>query len=190
MEWVLNLHSWIIQDGNYGDIVTGQILHAAVEFGFGENATLAEPSTPRAQRDPSLDGYDATARVVVVEADVWVVDVGILAFAERPPPKGVAVGDHLQGTSWLGVDPFFYFERLGKRPSMPSLIYTWRVREVLMQVAPFVEAGPRLRVRDESKLGWKTIERTNAWADDEGHAEYLLHCELVDVPPVRERPRS
>jgi hypothetical protein len=185
-EWTLGLSSWIIQDGNYGDVRRGDRLEAAIEFGFEEAPTLTEANEPSARyhRD-SL--YEVVGRVTVVEADVWVVDMGISIFNEHPPPRGLAVGDWVAGKAWVGVDPFFYFERLGKRPSMPPLIYTWRVAEIRRQTAPFVPVGPRMLARDPSKLGWETIEHTNAWVDDGGSADYLLRCELLAEAPRRAR---
>ncbi len=167
VEWRLGLSAWIIQDGNYDDIETGARLDAAVEFGLGQ-PVLEERSEPVAQHG-SDSTYDVVGRVDHVEPDVWVVDIGISAFNEHPPPRGLAVGDWISGKAWLGIDPFFYFERLGKRPSMPPLIYAWRVLEIQRQTAPFVPAGHRILARDPSKLGWETIHRTNAWTDDGGY---------------------
>lgn len=186
MEWKLGLSAWIIQDGNYGDVRRDDRLEAAVEFGFEDAPTLVEVERPSARH---VDGstYDVAGRVVMVEADVWVIDVGICVFNEHKPPMGVAVGDMISGRASLGVDPFFYFERLGKRASMPPLIYTWNVVGMVRQTAPFVPAGPRLLVRDASKLGWEAIEQTSAWADDGGSAEYVLRCALLPDPPKRRR---
>jgi hypothetical protein len=125
--------------------------------------------------------------VVLVEPDVWVIDIGICVFNEHKPPKGLTVGDRISGRAYLGIDPFFYFERIGKRDSMPPLIYTWHVGGIVRQTAPFVPAGPRLQVRDSSKLGWQAIEATEAWSDDGGHAEYVLMCELLPDEPKRQR---
>jgi hypothetical protein len=93
----------------------------------------------------------------------------------------------IRGRAYLGIDPFFYFERLYKRDSMPALIYRWKVAGIDRQTAPFIPAGPRLQVRDASKLGWEAIEETDAWSDDGGHAEYVLKCELLHDAPKRER---
>jgi hypothetical protein len=186
MDWRLGLSSWIIQDGNYGDFAPGDRVEAAVEFGFDERLELAESSAPSARH---VDGstYEVIGRVVLIEADVWVIDVGLCVFNEHKPPQGLAVGDVVAGDAYLGVDPFFYFERLGKRPSMPPLIYTWQVLEIARQTAPFISAGPRLLVRDSSRLGWEGIERTDAWSDDGGSAEYVLRCALLPEVPKRAR---
>ena len=51
VEWVLGLSSWIIQDGNYGDITTGDRLDAAVEFGFQDAFALTEATSPSASHE-------------------------------------------------------------------------------------------------------------------------------------------
>jgi hypothetical protein len=186
VEWKLGLSSWIIQDGNYGDFGRGDRFVAAVEFGFEDAATLVEASAPAA-RHCSGSTYDVIGRVALVEADVWVIDIGICVFNEHKPPEGLVVGDVIAGRAYIGLDPFFYFERLGKRASMPPLIYTWSISQIERQTAPFISAGPRLRVRDSSRLGWTTVERTDAWTDDGGNAEYVLRCELRADAPKRAR---
>jgi hypothetical protein len=184
VEWVLDLASWIIQDGNYDEVTTGDHLDAAVEFGFEDAPTLTEAESPSASHD-SGSTYDVAGRVELVEPEVWVVDIGITVFNEAPPPRGVAVGDRVAGKFWLGVAHSLYRASLS---GMPALIYSWRVVEILQQTAPFVPGPePRTRVRDASRLGWKTIERTNAWTDDDGSADYLLRCELLPEPLRRAR---
>ena len=60
-------------------------------------------------------------------------------------------------------------------------------RHIRMQTAPYVRAGDRCWVRDKTRLGWREIDHTDAWHDDDGHADYLLECRLLDVPPKRTR---
>jgi hypothetical protein len=169
VEWMLGLSSWIIQDGNYGDVRRDEPLEAAVEFRFADAPTLVEVARPFA-RHVGESTYEVTARVVLVEPDVWAIDIGICVFNEHKPPIDLTVGDVVSGRAYLGIDPFFYFERLGKRASMLPLIYTWNVVGIVRQTAPLVQAGPRLLVRDASKLGWEAIEQTNAWSDGSGRA--------------------
>jgi hypothetical protein len=190
MEWVLGLSSWIVQDGNYGDFDRGDRFEAAVEFAFDEPPQLVESSAQLSSSHVEGSTYDVVGRVVLVEADVWVIDIGIGIFSEHKPPLGLAVGDVLAGKVFVGVDPFFYFERLGQRPSMPPLIYTWKVTGIARQTAPFIETRPRLLVRDPSKLGWEEVERTNAWSDDDGRGDYVLRCALLPESPKRARTAS
>jgi hypothetical protein len=102
---MLRMSSWIIQDGNYGDVQRDDRLEAAVEFGFEEAPALVEGTGPSARH---IDGstYDVIARAVLVEADVWVIDFGICVFNEHKPPIGLTVGDVISGRAFLGIDPF------------------------------------------------------------------------------------
>jgi hypothetical protein len=91
------------------------------------------------------------------------------------------------------IDPFFYFERLSHDRSVPPLIYTWEIKSILRQTAPFIEAiadsgpyaGSLLKARDRSKLAFEEIARTDAWGDDGGCGEYILRCNLLPVPAKR-----
>ena len=89
------------------------------------------------------------------------------------------------GTAYLGVDPFSYFERFHNLQGMPDLVYTWRIESIVRQTAPFIDRGEGILVRDPSKLGWMPLDETDAWHDDNGFAEYVLTCTLLDVPPKR-----
>jgi hypothetical protein len=40
-------------------------------------------------------------------------------------------------------------------------------------------------VRDETQRKLVEIDATDAWTDDEGRAEYVFDCRLLDVPPQR-----
>src|SRR4051812_2516201 len=82
----------------------------------------------------------------------------------------------------LSVDYYIYFEFLHKLEDVPPLIYSWKIDGISMQTAPYVLAGSGL-VRDKSYLGYRELEKTNAWKDDDGHGEYILHCTKLDEPP-------
>ncbi|MEO7091851.1 MAG: hypothetical protein ABI175_01290, partial [Polyangiales bacterium] len=151
------------------------------EFG-GQGLELAAEGEPSARH---VDGceYELTGRVVHLESDAWVIDAGLLMFSDTRPPAGLAVGDLLRGSTQIGVDPFFYFERLAQRESMPPLIHTWDVVSIARQTAPFIEVAPRWLARDHDKTGWVELEHTDAWTDDDGRAEYILRCRLASEPP-------
>ncbi|HEY8088089.1 MAG TPA: hypothetical protein VIF09_09590 [Polyangiaceae bacterium] len=179
--------AWIIQDENYGDIARDELVEAAVEFSFHEPPTAAEGQSATARRVDNAT-YDLVGRVLVVEPKVWVLDIGGLCiFDESTPPPGVAVGGSVAGRALLGVDPFFYFERLGKQPTMPALIYRWRVLSIARETTPMTRGGGVCSWRDPSKLRWVEVEATNAWVDDDGHGEYVLRCELLADAPKRSR---
>jgi hypothetical protein len=182
MRWSLGLSAWVIQDGNYGDFERGQRAELAVEFYFEETPVLSGEA-PGVRH---LGGctYELTGRVVLNESEVWVLDFGILAYQRLRAPRDWNVGDVVRGRATLGVDPFFYFERLGADPAMPALIYTWDVARMLRQSAPLVESEGVFE-RDASQLDWAEIAATDAWADDGGSAEYVLECELLAEAPKR-----
>ncbi|MEO7097340.1 MAG: hypothetical protein ABI175_29030, partial [Polyangiales bacterium] len=114
-EWSLGLAAWIIQDGNYGDFHRGQRIEVAVEFAFEDVELVAEGEPSARLLEASF--HALTARVLHVESDVWVIDAGVTMFRDAAPPAGVAIGDLVRGSAYVGVDPFFYFERLAHRPS-------------------------------------------------------------------------
>jgi hypothetical protein len=183
-QWPIGLDSWIIQDGNYPDFGVGQQAEFAVEFFLPEPNLLDESAQP--SLDPVEDAaYDMRGRVVAILDRVWVLDCGLInLYQEIQPPEGVNVGDTVSGRGTLGIDPFFYFERLHLLEAMPPLVYTWHIDEIRMQTAPFIQTGNML-ARDPTKLGWRQIERTDAWHDDDGRAGYLMICSLLEVPPKR-----
>ncbi len=183
---VVGLSSWIIQDGNYGDFARDTDAAFALEFFASPPLEAFEPPSALF---PSLTYigdaiHEVVAHVVHVAEDWWVVDVGFLAFREEAPPANVRRGNWLRGKAYIGIDPFFYFERLVHQPGAPALIYDWKIEKIDIQTAPWIEVRPRTFERDPAKLGWKEIDRTNAWEDD---GEYILHCVRVGGPRL---PRS
>jgi len=47
------------------------------------------------------------------------------------------------------------------------------------------EAGGKVLIRDQQRLGYEEILKTDAWSDDDGHAAYLLRCSHLPIPPKR-----
>jgi len=185
--WRLSLASWVIQDGNYPDLRRGQRVEFAVEFHAPERLIPCR-SAARTARHEGGGWYSAEAVVVAATETAWVIDCGLLAYAEQPPPEGVRVGDAVKGRVLLGVDPFIYFEELATQPDVPALIYTWDLDRIQRETAPYVlDAAQRMYVRDEIRRGSAEIDATDAWNDDDGHAEYLLECSRVDAAPRRTR---
>lgn len=183
---VVGLSSWIIQDGNYRDFARDANSAFALEF---YASPPLEDFEPDSVRTPSLTYvgdacYEVVGQVVHVADDWWVIDVGILVFREEKVPTSLRQGSWLRGKIQIGIDPFFYFERLAHQPGAPALIYDWKIEKIEVQAAPLIEVRPRVMERDITKLGWKEIVETSAW-DDEG--EYLLHCNRLDSPARRAR---
>jgi len=186
-QWSVVLPSWIIQDGNYGDFEQGQIAEFALEF----SPVAVEPSVAGLViAEPIAEGrYRVTAQIIYLTSEVWVLDFGLRVFQESRPPEGLIAGMFVTGDIWVGIDPFFYFERLSAIPTMPSLSYSWRIDRISQQTAPFIEQlhldGTAYLARDEAQSHYRDIPRTDAWHDDRGKAEYVLHCTLSDAVPRR-----
>lgn len=181
--WSIGLAAWVIQDGNYDNFRTGQRAEFAVEFyapnGVEDAAGEALGVTPI--RDHL---YEVTGRVGHCDDGGWVLDFGIVAFHEGTPPAGIRPGAIVRAQLALSVDPFFYFENHASDPAWPDMIYTWDVREIWRETAPFIESDHG-RLRDEAKSARISLPRTDAWRDDEGNGDYVFVCDMVAVPPKR-----
>ncbi|MDB6018003.1 MAG: hypothetical protein JWR19_2492 [Pedosphaera sp.] len=131
--------------------------------------------------------YEIIGEVIYLTSEVWVLDFGICAFQESKPPAGFGVGSIVAAEINLGIDPFFYFEGLHALPGMPPLIYSWVINSIGQQTAPFIETHEpvehKVMIRDENKLGYKGISKTDAWKDDNENGAYVLNCTRLDAPP-------
>jgi hypothetical protein len=106
-------------------------------------------------------------------------------YDERPP-NGTVVGDGVRGRVLLSVDHYLYFEVLAHQPAIPPLIYTSDLLRIRRETAPYIlNEAQTTYVRDETRRKLVEIESTDAWSDDAGHAEYVLDCRALDVPPKR-----
>lgn len=172
------LNAWIIQDGNYGEFDVGDDVAFAIEFYADKQAVDVVAPSPagRSVQHVVNATYRVSCPIVYLAAEWWVVDIGIPIYGQGLAPPGATLGKWLHGDISLGIDPFFYFERLAKMPGSPALILDWTVNAIDIQTAPFVEIRPGLRARDSARRGWRQITKTDAWRDDDGDAEYLLHC--------------
>jgi len=173
-----DLNSWIIQDGNYDDFHCGDRRKLAIEF-CGKRLT---PSNDQARRYSRNHGaiYTVTAQVAFVHPKVWVIDFGVLAYWESPPPDFANVGAWVEGEILIGVDPFFYKEYLYQLLKMPDLFNEWVVSRVELNTTPWIqttESGRKVFARDPAAEAWAEVEATDAWNDDQGRASYLLHLE-------------
>lgn len=184
-EWEIGLPSWIIQDGNYGDFKVGEQVEFALEF--YPHSIRSNKAMSRSAKRLGPAKYEINGDVIYLKDEVWLLDFGICAFQESTPPDELRVGQFVTREIYLGIDPFFYFERLYTLPGMPPLVCSWKINSIGQQTAQFIEthepSGHKVLVRDEKKLGYKTIEATDAWNDDGGNGEYVLKCVRFDVPP-------
>lgn len=180
-QWLIGMSAWVIQDGNYADFSVGQRAEFALEFYAAEQLRPGGgPAAPVALGDAR---YEIAATVTTVRKEAWVIDFGIQAYQESPPAPGIEVGSGVAGVVYLSVDPFPYFERLAQLPDIPPLVYTWDIVAIRRIVGPSNEA-------DVSAAGvpmrFEHLSSTDAWHDDnDGVAEYVFDCQLVDVPPKR-----
>jgi hypothetical protein len=182
-EWVVGLSSWVIEDGNYAEFHRGQQTEFALEFHPAQPLIAVPVAAPNARRLED-DRYRVTARLSLPMPDVWVIDCGVLAYHERDAPQGVPDGATMAGVVALGVDPFLYFERLGRRRGMPPLIYAWEILQIRVQEAAVVAASGR----GSTAPGWHAVDRTHT--ADGALTEFLLTCRLLDAPPRRSRALS
>jgi len=188
--WDIGLAAWITQDGNYPDFEVGQTAEFAVEFWLpaGESARASSAEVRASKVADCL--YDSMAEVVVQTDQITVLDIGILVyehtlFLYQALPQGPRLAVQLR----VGVDPFHNFESRSKTGDVLPFVYSWKILSILRQTAPFIETvagGRKIRVRDQQRLGYEEILKTDAWNDDGGSAEYLLRCELLPIPPKRE----
>jgi hypothetical protein len=187
--WEIGLSAWIIQDGNYDNFETNQSLEFALEF-FPQTYRTSDIHSKSARRVGAAK-YEIIGEVVFMTPDVWILDFGICAFQESKPPEGVTIRSFVAAEIYLGIDPFFYFEYLYTRKNMPPLIYSWKINSIRQQTAAFIEtqepSGRKILIRDEKKLGYRSIPKTDAWKDDQGNAEYVLNCARLDVQPKFKR---
>lgn len=178
----VGVDAWIIQDGNYGDFTVGQKSQFALEF-YPHSLTSTDVSTTVVvELKPSL--YQVRGQVVYRRNNVWVLDVGFLAYQESKPPKFASEGSWVEGEIYLGIDPFMYFEHLKNQPGMPSLTYSFRIGQILLETTPWVtiadESGRTMMSRDERNESFREVAETDAWNDDGGNAHYVLNCFSID----------
>jgi hypothetical protein len=207
-KWLFGLASWVIQDGNYPDFSRGQEAEFAIEFQpLGPIFSSPGPTSCALEAvrwtthgaDLSVgnaggDGawaigpgptYDLIGRVVLRDETSWVLDFGVCAYCAERAPAWVVQNGLVMLQAGLAVDHFTYFESLARLDEYPALIYEWKVERIGKQTAPWVEEQDRYFVRDDAKSAYVEIEATDAWADDGGHAEYILECTLLAEAPSR-----
>jgi hypothetical protein len=173
----IGMNSWIIQDGNYGEFAVGDKNTFAIEF-CGDTLTQSE------KRNIELEpikgcSYRICGEVIYARPNVWVIDIGFKAFWEHAPPDFISVGDWIEGEIFLGIDPFFYREYLHKEDGIPNLSYYWSIKKIERNDTPWLETsnahGGKILTRDDSQERWLDTNSTNAWEDDAGRADYILH---------------
>lgn len=193
----IGLDSWIIQDGNYSDFEMGREYEFALEF-YARDVQITADSAKYLLLLAGSD-YRFGGAVLVADPSVTVLDVGILCFQDGKAPFPAQSGNFVSGELYLGVDPFFWFETHSRVRGRPGLFYRWRVRRILLETTPWIEsqddAGRTVTRRADVERTFEEVQRTDAWSDDEGNANYILGCELLGQcsrprPRVRRIPGS
>jgi hypothetical protein len=180
----VGLDSWIIQDGNYGDFRVGEETHFALEFYPYWTSTTAVQSTQMTRQNSCR--YSCQGRYAFLADNVCVLDFGLLAYNESRSPSNFKLNDWIEVAIYLGIDPFFYKDRLRNTPGIPPLFYEWLIEKIWLETTPWLEnrdEGDRtVRTRNESQEAFREVEKTDAWNDDGGHAHYLLECRRIGGP--------
>lgn len=158
----IGLSSWIIQDGNYGDFSVGQKTEFALEF--YPSSVKASACTSPSVTHLNTCVYQICAQVVYRTNDVWVLDMGFLAYNEMEPPAFARKNSWVEGEFSIGIDPFMYFEYLKNRSGMPDLTYRFRIDQIFL----------------EANESCAEVAETNAWGDNYGRAHYILKCVSID----------
>lgn len=172
-QFQIGIDSWIIQDGNYGDFRVGDQIVCAIEFAGGN----LRPSQQRRVSVVHLGKniYFVCAQVLYSRTDVWAIEFGLRTFEERRPPEFAASGAWVEGEIELGIDPFFYKERLCKLVDMPNLFNQWEIARIERDDTPWITSGAgNVFSRDQQNICWTDVQHTDAWNDDDGRSAYLL----------------
>ena len=182
----IHLARWIIEDGDYDDFCVGERRKFALEL-WTSTPLKKNAEKVMALREQSGHSYDVVGKLVFAADGVRVIDCGVLAYSERETEieDGCKVGDFVQGNLRFGVDPFFYFERHCKIPSIPPLIYEWQVNSIEQDTAPYIFADEaRMYIRDESQRSCRSVRGTanNLITPDRG-PDLILYCSRLGTAP-------
>ena len=178
----VGLASWIIQDRNYEDFEAGKNYCFALQYYAPQPLERAKLGS-RMIKLASAYRYDVCGQVLYFTDEVCVIDFGIRAYAEEPK-QVVEVGEWLRGRIHLGIDEFSYFETFKNYPRMPNLFYRFHVGSILLETTPWIRNKypqyPNYKERDQTKEGFVAVARTDAFKDDDGNADYILQCQLIE----------
>ncbi len=181
----VGLDSWIIQDGNYGDLEVEHSYKFALEFyPYKVKKIDALPLSFILIRNAV---YRLNARIGFASKECCVIDFGFLAYDEAEEKFNVKEGEFYEMEVYLGIDPFFYFEGLYKIRNILPLIYEWKIKKIYLETTPWMESkdenGRKMMTRVTTRISHKAIQRTDAWKDDNGNASYLLEIENLEMRP-------
>jgi hypothetical protein len=182
--WLVGLDSWVVQDGNYPDFVTGQRTEFALEFADRGGLRPLDGADEARVRWIGGSHYEVTAQIVHDKPNAQVLDFGILAYhfiGIEDPTHQPRVGAWVTGEINLSVDPFFYFDQLADEQGFPALIYTWTVQEILQKVGDEPPHFGADHLHADTSQGFVRIEKTDVWRDVSTLPSYLLRCRMEQV---------
>jgi hypothetical protein len=163
-EWLVQLSSWIIQDGNLPNLVLGQRIQRALLFHVAE-LQRAESGPISAQRKGASYEFVGELRR---SWRIWVLNLGIYAYSDGL--SWDSRGRLVAGKARLELDPYSFHDMYRGLPRMPRMTYRWELTGLWRMIDP---GTPDLPIHDPDL---EEIEETDAWADD---GVYLLRCRLL-----------
>jgi len=179
----ISVESWIIQDGNYPDFVVGSKNMFALEFWEPQRPLSKTTSTIKNMVHQQGPKYEVTGKVIVATEGILVLDFGILAYSDKVKLKTtITEGDFLTGTITLGIDYYLYQETLYRDEKMPAMKYEWQIESIFINRGKWRQSGRTLtRINDV----FENINKTDAWNDDSGRANYHIDCKLLEQEPTK-----
>lgn len=179
--WHLSLDPSVIQDGAHADFHRGQQAAFAVTI---RSPTWQPSAGPPAQGVGTVrveaSRYDVVARVTASVGASWVLDCGLLVGCEGPPPPGVDVGHWVTGRVDLAVSAQRQPPAAAGVAGVAAPAYTWFVERIHHRVTDDIELPDLGLFGGPEEPGWEELAFTDAWRDDDGRADYVLECLLVD----------
>jgi hypothetical protein len=182
--WLFEVEGWELGD-TLGDLSRGDRLEVALAFrpdDLQRAGVNAEVSAQHVQ----WHRYAVSGKVVFCGEESWVMDFGLLAACpNRQRPANIGVGAALSGHIWLGsLTAGIWGEDLFEPPA-PPLDHVWRVERVWIETTPWIEIAPRSYERASVPPSFAEVDATDYASDDEGRADYLLDCVLLERKPAR-----
>jgi len=152
---------WVIEDGNYDHFRCAEHRRFALEFYAPAPLDRIKRAQKRFVKEEDYK-YRIVAQVVFSSRDICVLDFGILAYSESSLDLQAqyAVGEFVEGTVTLAVDPFSYFERLAKLEGVPALIYEWHIDSIEQETTPRIHSkvcGRDVYQRDENRVEFRSV---------------------------------
>jgi hypothetical protein len=181
----VGVSAWVIQDGNYPNFRRGDRAAFALEFYPQTDLAVSDATGAQAPSFVHLGAnvYHCKGRVAYVSSDWWVIDVGVCLYRAQRPPQGAQQGWRFDDEIHIGIDPFFYSQRFSRHHEAPPLIYDWEITKIEIRTAPLeITQGTAV---DPDGSGWRAIDATDAWQDNGGRAEYVMHCACLNPTPRR-----